>query len=220
MNIKTLLAATAGLSIFAFAAIAMDPPAKPDLKSVPMKKIEPLKTAEPGKGKKSEKKPEVTLKVGDKAPAVKVDKWVKGEAVSGFDSGKVYVVEFWATWCPPCIEAIPHMTELQKKHKAVTFIGVAGSERQKGDKDAKDERLEKVEAFVKKQGDKMDYRVAFDGTRAMPEAWLRPAGKNGIPCAFVVDHEGKVAWIGNPLSEADKMEETIEAALKKAAPKA
>ena len=74
------------------------------------------------------KKPEITLKVGDPAPALKVDKWVKGDEVSSFQPGHVYVVEFWATWCPPCKEAIPHLTELQHKFKDVAFIGVASSE--------------------------------------------------------------------------------------------
>src|SRR5437868_8519116 len=70
-------------------------------------------------------KPAITLKAGDKAPAIKADKWVKGDAVTGFEKGKVYVVEFWATWCGPCKESIPHLTALQKEHKDVTIIGVA-----------------------------------------------------------------------------------------------
>jgi thiol-disulfide isomerase/thioredoxin len=41
-----------------------------------------------------------TLKVGDKAPALVVEKWLKGRPVPRFERGRLYVVEFWATWCP------------------------------------------------------------------------------------------------------------------------
>ena len=43
-------------------------------------------------------KPEPSLKAGDKAPPLTVEKWVKAGPVAGFEKGKVYVVEFWATW--------------------------------------------------------------------------------------------------------------------------
>ena len=56
------------------------------------------------------------LKVGDPAPPIKVGEWVKGDSVAGFEPGKVYVMEFWATWCPPCVAAIPHISELQAKY--------------------------------------------------------------------------------------------------------
>src|SRR5262245_54681841 len=72
------------------------------------------------------------LSVGDPAPKLEVKEFVKGDAVKSFDKGKVYVVEFWATWCGPCRTSIPHLTELQKKHKDVTFIGVSVFERDFG----------------------------------------------------------------------------------------
>ena len=55
-----------------------------------------------------------TLKVGDKAPPLVGGEWVKGEPVSGIEEGKVYVLEYWATWCGPCIRAIPHVTEFRR----------------------------------------------------------------------------------------------------------
>src|SRR5215813_3515388 len=69
---------------------------------------------------------EVTLKPGDPAPALHLSKWLKGEEVKEFEKGKVYVIECWATWCGPCIAAMPHVTELQRKYadQGVVVIGV------------------------------------------------------------------------------------------------
>src|SRR5687768_18516505 len=73
---------------------------------------------------------EITLRVGDAAPAIKYSKWLKGEPVSSFDGDQLYILEFWATWCGPCKGAMPHLTKLQKKYKGkVTIIGVGGWEK-------------------------------------------------------------------------------------------
>jgi len=162
-------------------------------KSIPAVPMTPIK---PAPGQKAQTAP-VTLHVGDAAPALTVDSFVKGEEVKTLAAGKVYVVEFWATWCGPCIESIPHLTELQHKHKDVVCIGVASSERQPAE-GAADTRLEGVKSFIAKQGDKMDYRVAYDSKRAMSNSWMKPAGQNTIPTAFIVDSKGKIAFIGHP----------------------
>ncbi|MFT3684003.1 MAG: TlpA disulfide reductase family protein [Phycisphaerales bacterium] len=179
-------------------------------------KIQPPKeTGEP----KKEDKSGASLKVGDKAPAIKVDSWVKGNDVKTFEPGKVYVVEFWATWCQPCIESIPHLTKLQSEHPELTVIGVASSERMpKADAKGKmppDKRLDGVKDFVKKQGKNMDYRVAFDGQREMSKTWMAPAQQGGIPCAFIVGHDGKLAYIGHP----SQMDDAVNKALAAAKPK-
>jgi thiol-disulfide isomerase/thioredoxin len=141
------------------------------------------------------------LDIGSKAPAITVEEWIKGDAVKGFEPGKVYVVEFWATWCGPCIQSIPHLTQMQKDHPEVTFMGVAASERAK--KDGPDTRLSGLKTFVEKKGDAMGYRVAFDEDRSMSKTWMEPAGQGGIPCAFIVGKDGTIEWIGHPM-EMDK----------------
>jgi thiol-disulfide isomerase/thioredoxin len=134
------------------------------------------------------------LGVGDAAPMLYISDWVKGEKVERFKQGKVYVVEFWATWCPPCKESIPHLTELQKKHKdKLTIIGISGQ-------DSNGESLAEVRQFVKNMGEKMDYTIAFDEGRQTRRAWSEAARQRGIPHAFIVDQSGKIAWVGNPLS--------------------
>jgi thiol-disulfide isomerase/thioredoxin len=123
---------------------------------------------------------------------------VKGTPVAKFEPGKVYVVEFWATWCGPCKASIPHLSELAKKYQGkVTFTGVSVWENPRGQVAV---YLPKVKSFVKEMGEKMSYNVAYDGASGtMAESWMAAADQNGIPAAFVIDQKGKVAWIGHPM---------------------
>ncbi|CAG1007690.1 Thiol:disulfide interchange protein TlpA [Phycisphaerales bacterium] len=143
-------------------------------------------------------KPEPTLKVGMAAPEFKVEKFIKGTPFTGFEKGKVYVVEFWATWCGPCIASMPHLSELQHEYgpKGLTICGVNIWE----DKEYNADTFTKASKFVEKKGDGMGYTVAYDGTsKFMDENWMKAAGRNGIPSAFVIDQTGTIAWIGHPM---------------------
>ena len=138
------------------------------------------------------------LSVGDPAPKITVSKFVKGAPVTQFEKGKLYVVEFWATWCGPCRESIPHLTEMAKKNKDVTFVGVSVFEQDQG----------LVAPFVEKMGDKMNYHVAMDAipaggngqTGVMATTWMQAAEQQGIPTAFIVNKDSKIAWIGHPMT--------------------
>ena len=157
------------------------------------------------------------LGIGSPAPKLEVKEFVKGEKVTGFEKGKIYVVEFWATWCGPCRTSIPHLTDLQKKYPDTVFIGVSVWERDPS----------RIKPFVESMGDKMAYRVASDVSipvkkdqgdgkdkkkeeteeedqgGKMAKNWMDAAGLGGIPTAFIVDGTGTIAWLGHPM-EMDK----------------
>jgi thiol-disulfide isomerase/thioredoxin len=141
------------------------------------------------------------LAAGSPAPPLTVDAWVKGEPVKAFEPGKVYVVEFWATWCGPCVQNIPVLNALQKQHPELTVIGVAASEQPKaaqGGSTNDDGRLTNLKKFVESRGEGMNYRVAFDGDATMGRAWMLAAKQRSIPWACIVDGKGKIAWMGHP----------------------
>lgn len=139
-------------------------------------------------------KPETSgkLSVGDPAPKLSIEKWVKGTEVKEFEKGKVYLVEFWATWCGPCIQSMPHLSALQKQYKdQLTIIGVTSKD--------PNNSLENVEKMVAAKGDVMAYTVAWDKARDTNKAFMDAAQQRGIPCGFVVDKVGNIAYIGHPM---------------------
>jgi thiol-disulfide isomerase/thioredoxin len=131
-------------------------------------------------------------KLGDAAAELTGLKWIKGDPVM-FQPGRVYVVEFWATWCPPCLEGIPHLTKLQAEYKdKVTIIGVSV------DRKAEKDNLQIVKDFVTKKGEAMEYTVAFEVKGKVKNAYSRAFSQSGIPHAFIVDQQGKIVWVGHP----------------------
>lgn len=136
------------------------------------------------------------LGIGDKAPELTIAEWVSGQPVS-IKEGKgknIFVIEFWATWCGPCRESIPHLTELQKKHRKDGLIAIGIS----------DEPVATVKPFVATMGGKMDYAVACDKDKATGIAYMAAANQMTIPTTFIINKEGVIAWIGHPLMGMDE----------------
>lgn len=138
------------------------------------------------------------LTIGDPAPEMKYSRWLKGKPVKSFSKDGMYVVEFWATWCGACLQAMPHLSELSKKYKdKATFISVNIWE--KTGEQPYESSLPSVTKFVKSMGDKMAYNVVADNNEQhMANQWMVRAGQSGIPAAFLI-REGKVIWIGHPM---------------------
>jgi cytochrome c biogenesis protein CcmG/thiol:disulfide interchange protein DsbE len=92
--------------------------------------------------------------------------------------GKVIIIDFWATWCPPCRKGIPDLVSIQNEYKNdVVIIGISLD----GEKTLKD-----VPGFVKSYG--INYPIVY-GDEKVVAAY---GGIEGIPTAFVVDKKGNV----------------------------
>lgn len=90
--------------------------------------------------------------------------------------GKIVIVNFWATWCPPCRKEMPYFVKLQEKYRDdVQFIGLDVNE-----------SADKVKAFVEALG--VNYIIGF----STPEIESRFGGITGLPTTFIIDREGRV----------------------------
>ena len=129
--------------------------------------------------------------VGKKLPALKAD-FLKSKPET---AGKPLMVEFWATWCGPCVASIPHVNEIHKKYESKGLVVIGLTQESNSD----------IKAFVKAK--KMEYNVGTDkGGKLNKEL-----GVAGIPHAVLVDKTGTIVWEGHPAGLKD---EDIEKALK------
>jgi len=142
----------------------------------------------------------ITVRIGDEAPEFKYAKRIKGDRIKSFNDDKLYVLEFWATWCGPCRQAMPHLTELQKEYKdQISIIGVGVWERVEEGK-SYESSYKMVKSFVKNNSKNMGYSVVADNNdQHMGNKWLKAAGEEGIPSTFIVKNN-KILWIGHPSS--------------------
>mmetsp|Transcript_19771 Transcript_19771/g.34006 ORF Transcript_19771/g.34006 Transcript_19771/m.34006 type:complete len:232 (-) Transcript_19771:269-964(-) len=122
--------------------------------------------------------------------------FVKGDAVSEFIPGSFYLIEYWATWCPPCRNSIPHLSALQKKYEGqgLTVIGISA------------EDVATVSKFVERKGDDMAYRVAVGGK----PSYLETFKISGIPHSFLIDSTGHHVWHGHPMEAERFIEELVK----------
>ena len=143
------------------------------------------------------------LKVGEQAPSLSAYRWISGDSVSSFSEESFYLIEFGATWCKPCIVAIPELSSIQREFdQQLKVISVFVMERNPYD----EKYILNIQSFVKKHGDKINYSVAADWPDGrMQNDWLSAAQLEGIPHLFIVDSQGSIRWIGGAPSEARKV---------------
>jgi len=145
-----------------------------------------------------------SLDVNSPAPKLSIAEWVQGDPVDlQKEAGKrVVMVEFWAVWCPPCKESVPLLTKLQSKFKdQLLVVGVTAP-------DSRGNSPSAIRKFVKDQAANMTYHVGIDDRDATTDAYMGAAEAVGIPHAFLVGKDVKIAWHGSPLD--DKLESVIE----------
>lgn len=146
----------------------------------------------------------LALKVGDEVSvdALTEIKFLQGTAPAQWEEGKVYVFEFWATWCGPCLQVIPHMDALYDKYNE-KGLEVYGMNVKEADK------LDKLKSFLEGKGDGMSYPIGLmEQDDAFDQAYYTAAGIRGIPHALVVKG-GKLVMRMHPAQLNEAMVEKL-----------
>jgi thiol-disulfide isomerase/thioredoxin len=155
-----------------------------------------------------------SLTIGSVAPNLDIENWIQTgngafEPVTTFANDHVYVVEFWATWCGPCVASMPHLAALQGEYadKQVQIISITA------------EDLATVEAFldrkVRGEEDKTyreltaAYCLTSDPDRSCDADYMKAAQQRGIPTAFIVGKDGHIEWIGHPMSMDEPLKSIV-----------
>jgi uncharacterized protein (TIGR03435 family) len=137
-------------------------------------------------------------KIGDVPPPLTLTKTIQGSPAKEISwdklKGKVVVLEFWATWCGPCIRAIPHLNDLveQFKNKPVIFISVTS------------ENEDVVRLCLNNHPIKA--WIGLDDYEVLNKAFH----VEGIPHVVIVDAKGRIAAIANPIDiKPENLEEVL-----------
>jgi len=127
------------------------------------------------------------LQIGKQAPPITVTDWIANVPEDTTLSGKHIVLEFWATWCGPCIAAVPHMNELQQQVQAddLYFLSMT------------DESVAKVERTL----ERVDFSSVVVSDQSKQTHIGYGDGKTGLeayPMTVLIDPQGLVQWVGRP----------------------
>jgi thiol-disulfide isomerase/thioredoxin len=130
--------------------------------------------------------------LGKKAPDLVVDKWLTPTPKI---EGKFLLIDFWATWCGPCREAIPELNQIQRLYgDRLVVIGIS------------DESEKQVRAM---STPRIEYAMAID-----PAARMKGVLEvTGIPHVILIDPSGIVRWEGFPLLDGEELTPQVVGAI-------
>ncbi len=138
--------------------------------------------------------------LGDEAPEIQVCEWIQGGPIKlKAEPGKmIYVIEFWQTECPHCLESLPYLSTLQEQYNQddVVFIGITT------------EDTATVRAFLEKNKD-AEYALAVDDDDKTYDQFMAAFDVSGVPHAFVIGRQGRLLWEGHPMGNLEKVLQQI-----------
>ena len=131
--------------------------------------------------------------LGKKAPALDVEEWITEKPET---TGKFIVLDFWATFCGPCVKFTPHMNEFAKKFKKhAVFIAIATQAKADVEKG-----IRNIQEMKKKTNEKYVPIKFYQATDPRYKLFSAYQGE-GIPMVIIIDPSGIVRWQGNPHGE-------------------
>lgn len=131
---------------------------------------------------------------GQQAPEFVVEQWING---ADAPRGRLLLVDFWATWCRPCIAALPRMKEIAGRHREdICVIGISSETSEAFDRGMRGLNLDPKE---------FNYAIAIDPQRRFERPFHQARGGIAIPHVVVISGDGVVRWQGHPASLSDQV---------------
>lgn len=155
------------------------------------------------------------IRIGDSPPPLSVQAFKDPDAFRKFEKDKVYVIDFWATWCAACLEELPRLSEVADRFQGrVQFLSInTWDEKDVGSSkpDTREQQVRRIARFVKNAESMMRYPVAIDDEYSTTgNSWVRASGNSGLPLCFVVDQDSKIVWFGSSRDLGDVLPKVIK----------
>jgi thiol-disulfide isomerase/thioredoxin len=135
------------------------------------------------------------LQVGEKAPQILVSDWIENAPKDKSFANKFIVLEFWTTWCGPCLASVPHLNELQNEFKAqpdLMFVSMTN------------EKVEKVQKLLKRVP--FQSIVVTDVSNQTQKNYSEHGdGLVGLPSTILIDKNNVIRWVGIPTGLTKKI---------------
>jgi len=143
-----------------------------------------------------------TLRIGDPAPPLVISEWLQGEPLGELGGGRAVLVDFWASWCAPCVASFERTSRLADRHPGslqvvmITSLDMENS-------------LGAIRRTMGEEAQHLRAVVAVDDGYRTADAYRRASRESALPRSFLIDQQGRIAWIGHPAFAEGPVEAVI-----------